>query len=92
MPCLKDWEKYNVDIKHGRLKFRQHFVDIIEEEKRGVLQKKEVVNLNKVDDHLFIESQEVEMKRMNRGVTESDWKAEKDLRSKEERIFLESLW
>ena len=36
---LQDWEKLNVDIPSKRKRMRQHFVDIIKEQNKGVLER-----------------------------------------------------
>ena len=35
---LQEWEKLNVDIPSKRRKMRKHFVDIIKEQNKGILE------------------------------------------------------
>ena len=94
IPCLKDWERLNVDIKMNRQKFRKHFVDIIEENKKGILQKKEKdqsVGQSDMDEN-FEQALKVEQQRAQRGLTDTDWQPVPNDRTTKEQFFLESLW
>ncbi len=92
IPCLKDWERLNVDIKTNRKRFRDHFVRIIEENKKGILQKKEEKDLQTDLDDNFELAIEVERKRVQRGLTQSDFKKTMYDRSTKENYFLKNLW
>lgn len=68
-------------------------MNIIEENKKGILSKEKSQKVKKSDlDDNFTKALEEEQVRVQRGLTDSDWKKEANDRTTKEEFFLQSLW